>query len=95
MSFTGKVTLGVGVLAGLTSPGSGGGGGEPQLQLLPQLSRMLHEKPQQSQRCHDDHVVIALLAAALVAQQQLRVVLINWHLRREPGTNTQRQKLVV
>lgn len=42
---------------------------------------MLHQEPEETQSCHDDHIIVALFAV-VTGQQQFRVILVNWGLKQ-------------
>lgn len=42
---------------------------------------MLHQEPEETQSCHDDHIIIALFVV-VTRQQEFRVILINRDLKR-------------
>lgn len=46
---------------------------------------MLHQQTEETQGCHDDHIVIALFAA-VIGQQEFRVILIYRDLKHTTDT---------
>jgi len=58
-----------------TPPGRSRGRSYAKLKPLPEFTSMLHQKPEETQGCHDNNIITALFAV-VKGQQEFRVIFI-------------------